>query len=268
MDEYLENNKALWNEITPIHLMSEFYDVEGFKSGRCALKSIELEEMGDVSGKSLLHLQCHFGLDTLSWGRLGAKVTGTDFSEESIKTARQLSRETGIRADFICSDIYALPEVLKGEFDIVFTSYGVLAWISDLKKWAEIIAWFLKSGGFFYIAEIHPFLGIFDDTPNSTELRVRLPYFRRDEPMRFEPQGDYAEPGLLVTKPSFEWPYPLSEIICSLTTAGLTIEYLHEFPGCCYKSLPFMIQGDDGWWHLEGDRIPLSFSLKATKPHA
>ena len=127
MDEYIKGNRDLWNELTPIHAQSEFYDMEGFKNGRSSmLYPIELEEMGDVSGKSLLHLQCHFGMDTLSWARLGAVVTGVDFSDKSIELARSLSEELGIEADFVCCDIYDLPENLKGEFDIVYTSGGVL----------------------------------------------------------------------------------------------------------------------------------------------
>ena len=126
MDEYLKKNRELWNEITPIHARSAFYDVEGFKKGRSTLDSIELEELGDVSGKSLLHLQCHFGLDTLSWARRGAKVTGVDFSDEAITQARSLSEETSIKANFICSNIYDLPDVIEDQFDIIFTSYGIL----------------------------------------------------------------------------------------------------------------------------------------------
>jgi SAM-dependent methyltransferase len=266
MDEYLKNNRKLWNEITPIHARSEFYDVAGFKAGRCTLKSIELEEVGDVSGKSMLHLQCHFGLDTLSWARRGARVTGVDFSEESIETARRLAQETGIKADFICSDVYSLPEILKDEFDIVFTSYGVLAWLPDLEKWAEIIAGYLKPGGFFYIAEGHPFLCVFNDSRHTKELEISGSYFHRPEPMKWESEGDYAEPDAVPTRPSYEWNHSLADVVNSLIKAGLKIEFLHEFPYICWKQFPFMQKDKDGWWRLEGDNIPLTFSLKATKP--
>ncbi len=265
MDKYLENNKAVWNEATPIHEKSAFYDVAGFKAGRCTLKSIELEEMGDVTGKSLLHLQCHFGLDTLSWGRRGAQVTGVDFSGESIKLARRLSEETGITADFICSDIYDLPEVLKSKFDIVFTSYGVLTWLPDLKKWGEIVAHFLKPGGYFYIAEFHPITMIYDDSPDSTELEIILSYFQGEEPLKFDPSHDYAS-GVPVKHGTFEWQYPLGDVVTALINAGLHLEFLHEFPVCCYKGLPVMKKDDDGWWRIDGDPIPLTFSIKATKP--
>jgi SAM-dependent methyltransferase len=265
MDNYLQQNKDHWNEITPIHERSQMYDVAGFKAGKCSLLPTELKEMGDVSGKSLLHLQCHFGMDTLSWGRLGAKVTGVDFSDEAIKLARSLCKETGIKANFICSDIYALPEVLKGKFDIVFTSYGVLCWLPDLKKWAEIIAHLLKPGGFFYIVEGHPFATVFDNSKTAKKLDVTVPYFHKKEPIKWEPEGDYADPEYISSHGSYEWMHPVSDIVNALIQAGLKIEFLHEFPTCFYKAMPFMIQDKDGGWRLEGDPIPQVFSIKATK---
>jgi SAM-dependent methyltransferase len=266
MDEYFKHNKDLWNEITPIHARSEFYDVAGFKAGKCALKPIELEEVGDVSGKSLLHLQCHFGLDTLSWARRGARATGVDFSEDSIETAKRLADETGIKAEFIRTDIYALPELLKDEFDIVFMSYGVLCWLPELTKWAEIIAHFLKPGGFFYIVEGHPFLYVFNTSQDATEFEVHDSYFHCDEPIRGEYEVDYAEPDAVVTGTSCEWTHSLGDIINALIQAGLRIDFLHEFPYICWKQLPFMHKDKDGWWRIKGDKIPLIFSLKATKP--
>jgi SAM-dependent methyltransferase len=265
MDKYLQQNKANWNEITPLHERSEFYDVAGFKAGKCTLQPIELEEIGDVAGKSLLHLQCHFGMDTLSWGRRGAKATGVDFSDAAIKLARQLSKETGIKADFICSDIYKLPEIHKKKYDIVFTSYGVLCWLPDLTKWAEIIAHFLKPGGFFYIVEGHPFMTVFDNSVTATRLNVTQSYFHNPEPIQWEPEGDYADPTVIASHGSYEWTHSLGDISNALIGAGLKIEFLHEFPFCCYKAMPFMQKGKDGWWRLEGDKIPLTFSLKAIK---
>src|SRR5215218_6632110 len=139
MDDYRKSNLELWNNWAEINAASSSYDVEGFKQGNVGLNSLELAEIGDVSGKTLLHLQCHFGKDTLSWARLGAKVTGVDFSEQAIGLARSLSEELGIRARFVCSDVYDLPEVLNGEFDIVFTSCGVLGWLPDLERWAQVV---------------------------------------------------------------------------------------------------------------------------------
>jgi SAM-dependent methyltransferase len=265
VDKYLEQNKELWNELTPVHEKSGMYDVAGFKAGRCTLRPLELEEVGDVKGKSLLHLQCHFGMDTLSWARRGAKATGADFSGEAIKLARKLSKETGIKADFIESDIYKLPEVLKGKFDIVFTSYGVLCWLPDMTKWALVISRFLKPGGFFYIAEGHPFATVFDNSRTAKKLEVAVPYFPKAEPKYWEPEGDYADPGYVSSHGTYEWMHPIGEIVNALIQAGLKIEFLHEFPESFYKAMPFMIQDKNGAWRVEGDPIPLVFSIKAKK---
>jgi SAM-dependent methyltransferase len=264
MDEYLQNNRDLWNELTPIHARSTFYDVAGFKKGRCTLASIELEEVGNVLGKSLLHLQCHFGMDTISWARLGAKATGVDFSDKAVTLARRLSRETGINTDFICSDIYQLQDVLNQQFDIVFTSHGVLCWLPDLDRWAKIISHFLKPGGFFYIIEGHPFMMVFDDK-NTAELKVRYSYFHRTEPDKWEPEQDYADKDAIVTHSSYEWPHTLSAVMNSLIDAGLRIDYLHEFPFITYRQFPFMEENLARHWRIKGDGIPLTFSLKATK---
>lgn len=267
MDEYRKANRDLWNEITPIHARSEFYDVDGFKNGRSSmLYPIELEEVGDVSGKSLLHLQCHFGMDTLSWARLGAKVTGVDFSDKAIELGRSLGKELEIEADFICSDIYELPDVLDGRFDIVYTSGGVLCWLPDLKRWAEVISHFLKPGGFLYILEGHPLSCIFDDSPDATELKVKYSYFHTPEPARWEAEGDYADPDAVVTHSSYEWTHDMGDIVNSVVSSGLRIEYLHEFPVIFFKCCPFMERDDDGLWRIEGDKVPLIFTLKAVKP--
>ncbi|MCZ7544594.1 MAG: class I SAM-dependent methyltransferase [Anaerolineae bacterium] len=158
MDErdYMESNRALWDEWTGIHAKSAFYDLEGFKAGRLSLDRVAREGLGDVTGKRLLHLQCHFGMDTLSWARLGAEVTGVDFSEKAIALARALSAELSIPARFVCANIYDLPAALDGAFDIVFTSGGVLYWLPDLVRWAEIVAHYLRPGGTFFLADSHP----------------------------------------------------------------------------------------------------------------
>ncbi|MDD5339108.1 MAG: class I SAM-dependent methyltransferase [Dehalococcoidales bacterium] len=264
MDKYLKKNKKHWDEVTPVHEKSG-YDVKGFKAGGCTLKPIEVEEMGNVKGKSLLHLQCHFGLDTLSWARRGAKATGVDFSDKAIELAQKLSQETGVKANFICSDIYELPKILNKKFDIVFTSYGVLCWLKDLNKWAEIINRFLKPGGYFYIAEQHPFANIFNNEPGAKKLEVTVPYFHNPEPLEWAPGNDYADPTFASTCGTYEWMHPIGEIVDALIGAGLKIEFLHEFPFVCYKAMPFMIQDKDGNWRLKGDPLPLTFSIKATK---
>ena len=265
MEYYRCMNRELWNELTPIHAGSEFYDVEGFKAGKSTLKAIELEELGNVSGKSLLHLQCHFGLDTLSWARLGARVTGVDFSDRAIVMARSLSKELGIKADFIHSDIYELPETLSSEFDIVFTSYGVLCWLADLRQWGEIIAHFLKPGGTFYMVADHPLTNIFQSSEEDDELKVTYSYFHTPEPVKWASPGTYADTSANVSHPAYEWTHSLSDVVNALISAKLCIDFVHEFPVCAWQRFPSMEQDEAGWWRLKGDNIPLSFSLKATR---
>ena len=270
MDKYTQANRILWNAWTKIHEDSEFYNLTGFKAGQSSLKSIEVEELGDVGGKSLLHLQCHFGMDTLSWARLGAQVTGVDISDEAITLARSLAEELNLDARFVCADIYDLPKNLDGQFDIFFTSYGILCWLGDLTRWGQIIAHFLKPGGIFYIVEIHPFSDTLDWQKDKPELSVRFPYFHVPEPESFDAETSYAGPDTQKTEPitNYQWFHSLSDIVNALIGAGLRIEFLHEFPVTVFQQLPFMKQNADGWWRLpEGlPEIPLLFSLEATKP--
>lgn len=268
MNNYIESNRDHWNEIAPINARSDFYNVEGFKKGKLSLLPIEREELGDVKGLSLLHLQCHFGLDTLSWARLGAKVTGVDFSETSIDLARSISRETGLDATFICSDIHDLPNRLDETFDIVFTSYGVLLWLPDLFKWAALVSRFLKPGGTFYIVELHPFINVFDNEKGVTDFNVRYPYFHSPTPYKWESESSYADKDAGLTLPSYEWVHGMGDIVNALISAGLKIEFLHEFPYCCYERFPFMEKGSDGLYRMTGEKekmIPLMFSIKAIK---
>ncbi len=195
MDEYLKANRRHWNERVQIHIDSSLYDVEGFKDGHVTVSDIDRDEVGDVRGKTLLHLQCHFGQDTLSWARLGATVTGLDFSEEAITAARQRADETDVPASFVCASVCDAPQVLEGQqFDVVYTAVGVICWLPDLMRWAAAAAACVKPGGVFYIREVHPFTCVFDDRPGVEELRLRYPYFHADEPMRFEEPGSYAAP--------------------------------------------------------------------------
>ena len=267
MDRYLRANRRLWDAWTDLHARSAYYDVEGFRAGRSSLQAIEREELGDVAGKSLLHLQCHFGLDTLSWARLGATATGVDFSGRAIATARALAAELALPDRFLQSDIYGLPSVLQGQFDIAFTSYGVLFWLSDLRRWAEVIAHFLKPGGVFYIVEFHPFANVFA-AAGVADLQPAYPYFPGPGPLRFETRGSYAEPAADYRGVEYGWDHPLGEIVSAVLAAGMRLEFLHEFPDCGYQRFSFLEQGADGRWRLP-DRLagmlPLLFSLKATR---
>ena len=267
VDEFVRSNRELWDHWADLHLHSALYDVAGFKAGRSSLQPIELAELGGVAGKSLLHLQCHFGMDALSWARLGAKVTGVDFSGRAIALARSLADELRLPARFVHSDVYGLPSVLQGQFDIVFTSYGVLFWLPDLRRWAEIVAHFLKPGGAFHIVEFHPFANIFE-TEGVTDLQPAYPYFHGPEPLRFETHGSYADPTADYRFVEHGWDHPLGEIVNALLAAGLRLEFLHEFPHCGYQRFSFLERDADGRWRLPGrlaGMLPLLFSLRATK---
>ena len=259
-------NSRDWNDAVAVHRASAFYDVAGFKTGAVKLNALERGEVGDVSGKSLLHLQCHFGMDTLSWARLGASVTGMDYSEQAIRAAGELAAECGLEGRFICCNLYDLPAHLDGQFDIVYTSYGVLCWLPDLREWARIAASYVKPGGFFYIAEFHPFAYVFDD--ESDHLAYRYPYFQT-QPIRWELAGTYTGPEDKLDKHvDYEWTYRLGEVMTALIDAGLRLEFVHEHPFTVYPQLPFLEKTGPMRWGFPGDAqpIPLMFSLKAHKP--
>lgn len=262
MEEYIKVNKSLWNGKTAIHLKSDFYDVEGFKKGRSTLNPIELIGLGDVKGKSILHLQCHFGMDSLSWARLGAKVTAIDLSDKAIDAAKLLNDELGLDAEFICSNIYDLKNVLNKKFDIVFTSYGTIGWLPDLDKWADIVSHFLKDGGTFFIAEFHPVVWMFDD--NFTGIQYS--YFN-DEAIIEEIKGTYAERDADFRHLSYGWNHPISEVLGSLINHGLKLELFEEYPFSYYNCFNNTVKIDDGTWQIKGfeNKLPMMFSIKAVK---
>ena len=265
MDERLKTNLAKWNAVVPVHARSKMYDVAGFKAGRIRLHELEVAEVGDVRGKSLLHLQCHFGIDTMSWARLGATVTGLDFSDEAIKLARSLSDELKIPARFVCADLYDAPSAVEGKFEVVFTSYGAITWLPEMRRWAQVVAHFLEPGGFFYIADQHPFASIFNNQDDATELGILFPYFRED--MILSSSGrDYADPTYLNEHDNAEWIHTVDSIVSSLIDAGLQIEFFHEHSSCPWQMFPFCEPDGRAGWHIKGDLIPLIFSLKARKP--
>ena len=272
LDDYLKANLANWDERVGVHVQSDLYDVGGFRSGRSSLTRIEHDELGPLihEGTSLLHLQCHFGLDTLSWARMGAIVTGADFSGEAIGQARALADEVGLsaRATFVQSDVISLPDVLQGRFDVVFTSWGVLLWLQDLEPWADVVAHFLKPGGTFYIAEFHPSVMTLADDSTPDRLRVGYPYFQHGEPLRFDEPGTYADPGAKTrNNVTYEWVHGFAETIDPLLRRGLRLDFLHEFPFTHGLSFPFLEKCEDGLLRVKGhhDDFPLSFSLKMTK---
>ena len=267
MEHYFSANKRRWNELVGIHTRSGGYDVEGFLKGKNTLHSIELDALGDVRGKSLLHLQCYFGMDTLSWARLGANVTGVDFSDKAIELARILNEKTGLNADFINCNLYDLPKNLDGEFDIVYTSYGVLMWLNDIEGWAKIVSRYLKPGGTFFIAEFHPFSWIYDEN-HPSELVIKYGYWHKTEPELYNSPDAYASGGLkLKNTEEYGWVHPIGTVATALIEAGLIIRELREYPVSVDEDqFKFMVRDAEGYWRLEGDPIPLMYSIKAKKP--
>jgi len=268
---YFEENKQSWNKRTAVHKDSAFYDLAGFKKGTSSLKKIELNELGDVKGKTLLHLQCHFGMDTMSWEREGAIVTGVDLSDEAIKLANEIKDELKLNADFICANIYDLVDGSKvpplegfreAGFDIVFTSYGTIGWLPDLDKWAAIVSHFLKPGGIFYIADFHPTLWMMD---NDFE-HIKYSYFNT-EVITEEISGSYSDRNAPIRSTEHGWNHPFSEILNSLIKYGLQIQQFNEFPYSPYNCFNKMEQGEDGMWRITGmdEKMPVMYSIKAVK---
>ena len=267
----IRENEALWDAWTRIHEGSRFYDLEGFRQGGIRLRDEEVAAVGDVQGKTLLHLQCHFGIDTLSWARLGATVTGADFSVKAVELARRLAADMGITdARFVRSDLYDLPDALDGEFDVVYTSRGVIGWLPDIRRWAEVVARFTAPGGIFFINEIHPVAQAFENEGVAAgELRLEYPYWEHREPLTFEVRGSYADPDADTTGlREHGWDHGLGELVTALIDAGLRIESLVEHPYLEWAADFLVERPGTGRWYLPDSvrgELPLMFSLKATK---
>jgi SAM-dependent methyltransferase len=270
MDQQREANRRLWDEWARINAGSELYRLPQFKAGETKLHPLEREELGDVRGKTLLHLMCHFGMDTLSWARLGAIVTGIDFSPEAIRMARRLSDEVGVPGRFLCTELYDLPRHLEEPFDIVYTSYGVLSWLPDLRAWAQLVARYLKPGGVFYMAEIHPTALVFSENVDTPQWRVQYDYFETDA-LSLRDEGCYSDRSAKSSVPvHYEWTYRLGDVLTTLIEAGLHLEFVREHPFTVYQALPFFERRADGYWHAPAGmpRVPMLFSLRAGKPEA
>lgn len=262
LEEYFDSNKELWNQKTAVHKTSAFYDLEGFKKGKNALNEIELNEVGEVKGKSMLHLQCHFGLDTMSWSRLGAKTTGIDLSDRAIDVAKEINKEVGLDAQFLCSNVYDLKNHLNSQFDIVFTSYGVVGWLPDLDRWADIVSYYLKPGGVFYIAEFHPFVWMLDDDYK----KIHYSYFNNGV-IEIEEEGTYADKHADIQHKEYSWNHSISEVINALISHGLEIDFMNEYDYSPYDCFPDMIKNEENNFYINGFEkiLPMVYSIKATK---
>jgi SAM-dependent methyltransferase len=265
-----EVNRAWWDERVPIHVGSTFYDVEGFRAGGSSLRPFESEEVGDVAGKRLAHLQCHFGLDTLSWARSGASVVGLDFSPPAVEAGTNLADEMGLDARFVRANLYDAVEALRGErFDVVYTGLGALNWLPDLPRWGSIVAELLKPGGMLYLAEFHPFTWVFgDDT-----LEIEYGYFHDPEGESFDDdeQGSYADMTIPTrNNATVEWAHTMSDVVNAVLGAGLQIELLSEhdytlFPRFNHLELDTETLGAGVIYRQPAGtpHLPLMYSLRA-----
>ncbi|MFB8035375.1 class I SAM-dependent methyltransferase [Streptomyces sp. NPDC056004] len=268
-EDWREANRALWDERVPIHVTSDYYDLESFRAGKDALRDFELAEVGDVKGRTLLHLQCHIGVDTLSWARHGAaQVVGLDFSEPAVETARVLARELGFgqdRAAFVAADVHDAAEAVPdSSYDIVYTGIGALNWLPDIRRWAETAASLVAPGGFLYLVEFHPMTDCLDD---DTGTKVDHDYFSRDAWVDETP-GTYADfDAPTVHNRSVEWQHPIGEVVSALAATGLRIEFLHEHDASLFARFPTLERQSDGYYRFPADRprIPLMYSIKASR---
>jgi len=275
LERELAENRRLWDAWTPIHTSGDFYDVKRFRDdpSDVRIEPWEREEVGDVTGKSLLHLQCHFGLDTLSWARLGAAhVTGVDFSEPAIAFANELATETGLadRARFVVANVYDLPGPLEGEtFDVVYTGRGALCWLPDLEPWARSIASFLAPGGIFFIHEAHPvFWAIADEQQTPNDIHFGFDYWGGGGTQSFPVEGSYADLTAEVdAEVEHSWMHSLGEIVTLLADAGLRIELLDEKRELDWPApfLPEVPQGRAGFPPDQAGTFPLMYTLRARK---
>ena len=262
MENYLEINKNSWNARVEPHLESDFYFVNEFLKGRTSLNSIELELLGDVKGKKILHLQCHFGQDSISMSRLGAKVTGIDLSDKAIQAAKDLAGKCERDTEFICSDVYNLPNVLEQKFDIVFTSYGTIGWLPDLDQWASVVDHFLKPNGEFVMAEFHPVVWMYDDDFES----VAYNYFN-EKPIIETSEGTYADTSAAIVQDYISWNHPLSDVLQNLISKNLEIEKFQEFDWSPYPCFKHVEEFEKGKWRITkfGNKIPMVYAIKAKK---
>lgn len=262
INKAFEINRNTWNQKVKVHAKSDFYDIAEFKKGKSSLNKYEIKALGNVSGKNMLHLQCHFGQDTLSFERMGAKCTGVDISDEGIKLARKLNIELNLNANFVCCNVLETSKHVSEKFDIVFTSYGTIGWLPDLKPWAQIISERLKPSGFFYIVEFHPICWMFDYTLSPPIMKYG---YRQNEAIYEEYQGTYADKNSKMLSKEYGWNHSLGEVITSLSEAGLQIDYLREHDASPYDIFPGLVKNDEGMFELSNKIYPLIFEVKASK---
>ncbi|MEZ4877698.1 MAG: class I SAM-dependent methyltransferase [Flavobacterium sp.] len=261
-NDYLLVNKQTWNNKTEVHVNSDFYNNDAFLKGKSSLNAIEVELLGDISDKKILHLQCHFGQDSLSLARLGATVTGVDLSDNAIEKATSFAKQLDLKATFICADIYSLPTILDEKFDLIFTSYGTIGWLPDLDKWAKVVSHFLKPNGTFIMADFHPVVWMYDD-----DFEVVFYNYFNVEPIIENETGTYADRYSNIEAKTITWNHPISELLNALISNNLVLNQFNEFdysPYNCFNKTEEFEKGKFRISHFE-NKIPMVYSILATK---
>ena len=259
---FIEINRKLWNDKTDVHLKSKFYDVDSFIAGKNSLNPIEIALLGNLKEKSVLHLQCHFGMDTISLSRLGAHTTGIDLSDNAIEKAKELAARLKTNTEFIQCDVYESGKKLNKKFDIVFTSYGTIGWLPDMEKWAEIVNTFLKPDGKFVMVEFHPAIWMF----SYDFSKIEFDYFNTGA-IEEEISGTYADRNAPIKNKSVSWNHNLSEVISALIKNGLTIESFEEYDYSPYDCFENTVETEKGKFQIRGleGKIPMLYSITAKK---
>lgn len=279
--EHFALNQAWWDAVVPIHEASRGYDRDGFLRGEKPLCPVELAELGPfVAGRTLLHLQCHFGMDTLSWARLGATVTGLDFSPAAIDAARRLVTDSGVAGQFVCANVYDAVQALPAPFDVVYTGIGALCWLPDIRHWAAVVAACTRPGGIFYLYEGHPVMWTLDAGRADAALVAAERYFERPDPSLFEGDSTYVDGPKLARRTTCEWNHGVGEIVTALLDAGFDLDFVHEHKEMPWQGLPWMQPVDavpvragglyqsNRMWQLpspQRDLVPLMLSMRARR---
>ncbi|MFZ1425872.1 MAG: class I SAM-dependent methyltransferase [Geminicoccaceae bacterium] len=272
-DDWRELNRANWDERVAVHLGTAGYDLGPLRAGRGRLHPIEEAELRPVAGLRVLHLQCHFGRDSLTLAQRGAEVVGLDFSPEAVKAARALAVELGLadRVRFVEADLYDAPAAIHepAAFDLVYVTWGAINWLPDIRRWAEIVAFFLKPGGTLYLAEGHPAALVLDDlAPRHGDMPGwYVPYFERRALLLDNPT-DYADPDArLANVRTCEWMHTVGEVVTSVIAAGLQLRWLHEHDRVPWRMFAQLVEEADGMFGWpDKPWLPLAFSLRALKP--
>ncbi|HEX6447656.1 MAG TPA: methyltransferase domain-containing protein [Streptosporangiales bacterium] len=269
-DEMIRANARNWDERVAVHMASEFYDLAGLRDGADRLAPFEYDELGPLAGRSLVHLQCHIGTDTVCLARAGATAAGLDLSPESVAAARRIAADCGVEIRYEAGDVYDAADVFGGErFDVVYTGKGALVWLPDLDRWARTVAALLRPGGLLYLVEFHPLLQALTYGPQPEEgLLLEYDYLPGRGAERLDSPNTYTDgPHLSGHTVSYQWTHGLGTVVNGLTGAGLRIESLTEHDVLPWRRIPEMTPAGNGWWRLPGSRprVPVLYSLRAVR---